>query len=922
MIGRGRRLLMALVFAAAVPAAAGAQKPAPPPSAEQAAGHFDAGRYADAVAVYRSLLETQPRNQDLQVRLGWSLYRAGDFENARLEFEKALAAQPSHLDAKVGLGFARLQTIGPDAAAAAFAEALSRDPSNLDALSGMALAGSRPGSSVGVARQGLAAARKVEARRPRDPEASRARLALEARLEGKSERRLRGDADPSRPMRVEVRALRDVFEVRGAGREWHPFFVKGINLGAALPGKFPTEFPEEEATYAAWLDAVAGLGANAIRAYTLLPPAFYRALSAHNASGRAPGLRLIQGVWTELPAGHDFSDAGFVSEFESEIARVVDAVYGDLSLAPRPGHASGVYDTDVSGALLAWIVGREWEPFAVKDYDAMRAGESGWQGRWFRASGGRAMEAFAARICDFTAGYEARRHRALHPVAFANWPTLDPLRHPTESDRAEEDAWRKRQGLPVHAALREPPWEEDAATLDATSVEATAAMLAGTFASYHIYPNFPDFLNLDPDYGRGRDAEGPSRFAAYLRALKAYHGRQPLLVAEFGISTSRGIAHLQPEGWHHGGHDEVEQGRLLARMIRAIRDTGCAGGIVFELIDEWFKGTWSTNPLEIPAERRRLWFNAESPEQSYGLLAARPGSQPIVVDGDVRDWVAARETLSVVNPTSAIVWSALKKLRVASDEGYLYLLLETGGGPSPPDWTRVVFRIGLDTYAPERGERELPAPGPVRTPTGVEFLVEIGGPGKSRVTVSEPYEPHARIDGGPVFSPSTPSGRFVPIVLETNRERFGRDGTRFPAQTIERGSLREGSLDERSPGADTRTDYAIGASSGSVEIRLPWGLLNVADPSSRRVLHQEDRREALQGTAETGGFRVYAYAADPSRPDRPPVSALEAAEPYRWSPWERPVYRIEPKRGAGLVREALQAISDAPRSASPGGTTP
>jgi hypothetical protein len=238
------------------------------------------------------------------------------------------------------------------------------------------------------------------------------------------------------------------------------------------------------------------------------------------------------------------------------------------------------------------------------------------------------MEAWVASMCELAAAYEARRFGMLHPLTFANWPTLDPLRHETEAERNEEDAWRAKYGIPFPEAFREAPWENDAVALDATKIVPTAAMGAGFFAAYHIYPNYPDFLNLEP-----RFASGASRYASYLEALKRYHGHQPVLVAEFGMSTSRGVAHVQPEGWNHGGQDERRQGELVATMIDAIRATGYAGGVVFEYMDEWFKGTWSAAPLEIPAERRRLWFDAESPEQSYGLIANRPVA-PVRLDGD------------------------------------------------------------------------------------------------------------------------------------------------------------------------------------------------------------------------------------------------------------------------------------------------
>jgi hypothetical protein len=512
------------------------------------------------------------------------------------------------------------------------------------------------------------------------------------------------------------------------------------------------------------------------------------------------------------------------------------------------------------------------------------------------------METWVARMCDFTAGYEAKRYRTVHPLTFANWPTLDPLRHVSESNRDEEDAWRVKYGIPVIGALREAPWENDAVSLDATKIAPTSDMPAGFFAAFHIYPNYPDFLNQE------------TRFNAYLADLKRYHGHQPLLVAEFGISTSRGIAHVQPEGWNHGGHDERRQGELVSSMLRSIKDAGYAGGVVFEFMDEWFKGTWSASPLEIPHDRRRLWFNAESPEQSYGLIANRPAT-PVRVDGDPSDW--ARIPASTARGTrGARGWAALKELRTTSDEGYLYVLMRTDGGPAGPDWATTSFRLAIDTYDPARGATQLASPGAATIATGAEFLVDLSGPGSSAVTVAAPYEPYGAIDGGPIASPPVGTGpvAFVPLTFESNRERIGRDGTRYPAVIVNRGTLRYGSLDPQSPDFDTRTDVAIGAASGTIELRLPWALLNVTDPSGRRVLHQETVHEQPLDTVATEGFRIYAFAIDPSRPSRAPSSRIPSAGVtppiYAWAPWETPTYRMEPKAGTAAIQSALRALPD------------
>lgn len=662
-------------------------------------------------------------------------------------------------------------------------------------------------------------------------------------------------AEESSP-RVPVRAGRDYLEVRG-NEGWKPLFVKGVNLGLALPGRWPTEFPQDPALYASWFDTMADLGVNTVRAYTLLPPVFYRTLAAHNASGK-PRLWLVQGVWTELPPRHDFGDVEAIAEFEAEIARVIDAVHGSLSLAPRPGHASGTYDVDASESVLALVIGREWEPFAVRDFLKMHPGRRDWQGRWLRVRSGNAMERWVAARCDFAAGHEAARYGVLHPVTFANWPTLDPLRHPTETSRDEEDRWRRRLGLPGLAPIAD-PWDNDAVEIDAARIEPTAAMGAGFFASYHIYPNYPDFLNLDPGYGTSKDG----RYAAYLRALKAHHGRQAVLVAEFGLSTSRGIAHVQPEGLHHGGIPEADQGRLEGDLLRKIRNARYAGGIVFSWLDEWWKGTWSVTRLEVPVERRRLWLNVESPEQNYGLLAARPASLQRTLDGRGEDWPADTAPL-----------------QAAADEAYLWVKAVT-------PW-RGHFRLALDTYAPERGERRLPPPDPAEVETGIEFLVDLVRPGQSRITVTEPYEPYAHLDGGDLASPVEPGGTFVPLLFEANRARIGRDGRRFPAEVVERGALKEG------------VDYAIGE--GVIELRIPWGLLNVSDPSSRRVLHQVGSRGDELGSVVTDGFRLYGFTPEG------PLGSIS----FTWPGWEEPRYTLEPKVGLPALRTAMRSLEPLP----------
>src|SRR5205823_8746842 len=85
-----------------------------------------------------------------------------------------------------------------------------------------------------------------------------------------------------------------------------------------------------------------------------------------------------------------------------------------------------------------------------------------------------------------------------------------------------------------------------------------------------------------------------SRYFGYLRALKQHHAGRPLLIAEYGVPSSRGVSHLQTDGLGHGGHDEHAMAEIDARLTREVRAAGAAGGVLFAWLDEWFKHTWVT----------------------------------------------------------------------------------------------------------------------------------------------------------------------------------------------------------------------------------------------------------------------------------------------------------------------------------------
>jgi hypothetical protein len=782
-----------------------------------------------------------------------------------------------------------------------FSAVLARDSAQVDAWEGLARSAWRRGDPTATARSARAALRLAPHRRDLQT------LLAQATPDGD-----RPTLPPRRRpevMTVAARTVGERFEIRDATGRWVPFYIQGVNLGVALPGRFPSEFPTDSALYAGWLDTLSAMHANALRVYTILPPSFYRALRGWNLGHPGRTLWLVHGVWTELPPEHDFDDPTWKQAFRGEMQRVVDVVHGSVELPTRAGHAAGHYDADVSRWTLAYIIGREWEPYAVAAFDSAHPGEQTYAGRYLAAERAPAMDAWMAAQCDYMLAYEADQWNALRPIAYTSWPTLDPLTHPTEAGGAEERLWRGRAGRPAVGQKLE--YENDAIGLDATLVHPTARNPAGWFASYHAYPYYPDFLLYDPGYNQARSREGPSNYFGYLADLRRHYAGIPLVISEYGVPSSRGNAHLQPQGWSHGGHDEQAMAAIDARLTREIRESGAAGAIVFAWMDEWFKRNWAVMDFEVPAERTRLWHNVMDAEQNYGILGEYAGDTATrpVLGGEPARWRALREIASAEGP--------LRGLRAGSDASYLYLSLEMP--PGPVRWTADGIALALDTYLIERGQTVLPEGG-MRSEVGFEYLIDLRGPEDAALRILPSYNPYAgeaailhgddfgQFYRRPVTIGVQADGQFDPMFVITNRARFGRDGTFYPAQGYDRGRLRFGR-----ESASTMADWYADSAAGLIEIRLAWGLLNVTDPSSRTILFDRPGQTGGDfGTAVTDGFRIGAILYRKDSAERP-LATLPAADGrlwraasfplWTWETWEEPVShsRLKP------VYDSLQA---------------
>ena len=181
-----------------------------------------------------------------------------------------------------------------------------------------------------------------------------------------------------RPTRtvVAARVRNRSFQVPDGRGGWKPIWIAGVNLGAALPGKHPSEFPPNDSTYERWIELFARMNANVIRLYTIHPPHFYQARAALEPRASTAAYLAHPRRVDRAAAGDEeehYDDSTWNGDFQHEMRRVVDLLHGSASLPARPGHAHGHYDADVSPWVLAYILGREWEPYSVVAYAKRRA---------------------------------------------------------------------------------------------------------------------------------------------------------------------------------------------------------------------------------------------------------------------------------------------------------------------------------------------------------------------------------------------------------------------------------------------------------------------------------------------------------------------------------------------------------------------
>jgi len=619
-------------------------------------------------------------------------------------------------------------------------------------------------------------------------------------------------------------------------------FITGVNIGLGKPGYYPGDIGINKQEYLRWFLQISEMNVNFIRVYTLQSPDFYDALFEFNRYAKAP-LYLIQGAYVneELVAKEkDMWNKNVYTDFNTEVKNVIDAVHGNANIKAIKGHASGVYNKDVSAYVISYLLGIEFDGETVTNTNTSNEGKSSFKGEYlYTKAESKPFEAMLASIGDFAIGYETKNYSSQKMIAFSNWPTSDPLNHPNEPEEMNN-----MDGF------------------DVENIASTDKFVTGMYASYHVYPYYPDFLNYEDQMqfidkrtmtaSEYKELKDSNPYRQYLVRLNQHHST-PVVIAEFGVPTSRGVTHEDlSRGYNQGGIIEAKQGEMIISMLGDIKSAGLNGGIIFAWQDEWFKRTWNTMEQNT-AEGRIRWHDVQTSEQNFGLLAFDPVMRPY-----------SKDPLIVKNDT---------QLYTTYDEEYLCVKIVKDG----IDINKEKLQVLIDT----------------KKDKGIEFILNLDGENNTRIQVESDYDPFAFLFSKQINTKTDKEYSNINLRLR-NRIYLPQNDILVEPSYYETGKLVYGNKEG--------DFYQTG---NSIEIKIPWLLLNVSDPSTKSVLGNFNSLSSnFVAGSELPSVKISSISLGLKLDSNQNGEDIKFAESI-WDSWEAPKYEERLKDSYYYIKDAL-----------------
>lgn len=578
--------------------------------------------------------------------------------------------------------------------------------------------------------------------------------------------------------------------------EWNSLDLHAVSINATAPGE--NVYSREYEFYSELIEKSAEMNANCILAKDLLPGAFYQALYEHNNSFPDKPLYLLQTITP--PDGVDVTE-GLSDEalllWKNKINDTVGALHGKASVSKTSKLEACRYYEDVSAYVIAFIAD------TGIDYDNVaRINDSEYSYSGTYASGNNPVSSYAAYLYDAIQEEYVRLHCTKLPVGIK----LDPAAAGGIIDSADS----------THTV--------DLSALTVENSEIYYFMVADLNENSNIFRDHSDWFE---------GQESP-----YRQCLQKLSDRMSgrMLITDVSISVNS------------DGVSERAQGNLLVSMLDDINETGCIGGVIYDLNDDWSALSEEAKPFTVPLTSNSLWHNVTDKAQMTGVISVEtdiPTKPEIILADDDR----------------------VQHMYIYSSPEYLYLTVEL---LEDIDYDKEKLFVGIDTYQRNDGEYYY-APGYMATAlSGMEYVLRWSDKQSVELWVTESYDKSI----GNFSSKESYSGEYR-LVSKLTYGGFSESENQF---------------------------YQTGT---SVYIRIPWAWLNVTDPTQNMVLNNSGEINGTATVVATNGVLFSVMIADIESKDVLYSFPEQKNDPnyklFKWNGWTNVTYRLRERNSYKII---------------------
>ena len=595
--------------------------------------------------------------------------------------------------------------------------------------------------------------------------------------------------------------------------EFESFKMHGVNLSFAKAGKFASEHAITTEEYLIWFKQIQEMGANIIKVNDIGNPDFYEAIYSYNQNNPEP-LYILQGVSVDeylMDSSISALDDKFFKTIIDDSKDMIDVIHGKHKQRVNDVVFPWHYKWDVSKWVYGFVIGNEWNGDIVVLTNESEKQLPQYYGEYIYTEDARNFEICLAYIADNIIDYESSKYAYQHALAFGNGPFTCPLKFSEEINFIN----KKYGDINVETILPHNNYQ------------------SGFFAAYQAYPFMPEFVFYE-------DENTENTYLEYLERLNDFHDL-PVVITEFGVSTSRATSAIENNrnmGRDQAGLDEKAQGLALVSMMEDIQKANIEHMFINSWQDDWSNSTWNTEQA-IDLDYNVLWHDIQSANTSFGLMAFDIGEKrrTCYVDGEIDEW--SKEDL-VINDNYA--------LSIKYDEEAMYFMVE--GANLDNDHIFIALDITPNSGSTYAANLNL------NMSEDSDFIIELNGQDASRVWVNNRYNTLRALHGHlTTFKfnqytqrPSRHSNRFDKIEMLLNEKTFFKDGVIIPFKNFsfsggssnyylsnkyETGKLLYANGNPDSVNYNSLAD--IYSHNDIIEIRIPWLMLNIADPINMRI---------------------------------------------------------------------------------------